>query len=234
MTLGSALAHALGPQQPIYAIHAEGIDGRTAPVDNMRDVISAYIRQIREIGITGLIRIGGMCGGCTAAIEVARDLQKAGTETGPVILVDPPPPAPQFQKRSAGPLQPEAAEQLYQWVRTLFLDLARNPGNDFPFDVNDADQLHVAAVAGRSAAIAHDRFVNIPFPGPTEIILGQSRAASFFHPQLPWRKLFPGPCMAYVLPLDHNDLVNRCREPAIRLLKFIVEEGLIVDNAPSD
>jgi thioesterase domain-containing protein len=234
MTFGSALMRALGPQQPIYAIHAEGIDGRVPPIDNIRDMVSEYVRQIRETGVTGQIRIGGMCGGCTATIEVARDLQKSGIETGPVILVDPTAPVFETQKRAAaGPLRPEVAEQMYQWVRMFFLELTKYPGNDFPFDVHDANQLHIAALAGRSAAVANDKFVKTPFLGPIEVILAQTRAASFFHPQLQWRKLLPGLCAAYVLPSDHTELLSHGREGTIRLLRFIIEQGLIVENPVS-
>jgi thioesterase domain-containing protein len=229
MTFGSALKRALGPQQPIYAIHAEGIDGRVPPIDNMQDMVSEYVRQIREARVSSQIRIGGLCGGCTATIEVARELQKSGIETGPVILVDPTASALEVQKRAVGPLPPEVAEQMYQWVRTLFLELAKDPDNDFPFDVANADQLHLATLAGTNAAVANDKFVKTPFPGSIEVILARPRAASFFHPQLQWQKLFPGLCMAYVLPLDHVELLSNSREATIHLLKFIIEKGRLLD-----
>src|ERR1700683_2160805 len=99
MTLGSTLARVLGPEQPIYALHAEGIDGRACVIDNMQTMAATYVAQIRRARPEGTVRVGGMCGGgCRAAIEVARELQRGGPRTGPVILIDPDP-VPHLQER---------------------------------------------------------------------------------------------------------------------------------------
>jgi hypothetical protein len=89
MPLGPSLARALGPEHPIYGVNANGIDGRRPIIDDMREMIPAYVEDIKEARPTGRLIIGGMCDGSLAAIEIARELKQQGREVGPVILADP-------------------------------------------------------------------------------------------------------------------------------------------------
>jgi thioesterase domain-containing protein len=41
MPLASTLARALGPDQPFYIFHANGVDGRQPIIDNMPDLVRA-------------------------------------------------------------------------------------------------------------------------------------------------------------------------------------------------
>src|SRR5438309_97885 len=90
MPLGRTFARVLGPEQPIYAIHANGIDGRAPAIDNLKGMVEAYFEEIRKARPTGAVVIGGIGDGSLAAIEIARELQNAGRQVGPVILADPP------------------------------------------------------------------------------------------------------------------------------------------------
>src|SRR5215471_10857366 len=73
--LGTIVAHALGPDRPLYGIQATGLDGREPVIDNVPDMVSAYVEQIRGARPTGPVHIGGFCSGGLAAIEVVRALQ---------------------------------------------------------------------------------------------------------------------------------------------------------------
>src|SRR6266496_3894940 len=93
MPLGRFLVQTLGPDQPIYAIHADGIDGRTI-VENdettVEEMVQTYVEEILETRPSGPIFVGGMCTGGLVALEVARELHARGQTMGPVILADPP------------------------------------------------------------------------------------------------------------------------------------------------
>src|SRR5436309_9742935 len=80
MPLSRFLAEGLGPDQPLYAIHANGIDGRMPVIDDMRKMVLAYVEQIQCARLSGPLVIGGMCDGSLAAIEVARELQENGRQ----------------------------------------------------------------------------------------------------------------------------------------------------------
>jgi Thioesterase domain len=227
MPIGSCFANVFGPDQPFYVIHANGIDGRRPVIDVMRDIVLAYIEEIQGVRPSGPLVIGGMCDGTFAAIEIARELQKKGRRVGPVILAAPTffPPGFVRENQTLDPRQPLIAGQLYQQVRTSLLDHAKYPYNEIPFDPHDPEQLHLATLAGVGCLIAFARHIPTPFPGPAQLIVAAPRVLGFFHPNMPWPKLLPGPRVAHVVPWDHMDMFRSGRETIARLIKLFLEEG---------
>src|SRR5713101_3599310 len=112
--VGPGFARALGSDQPVYVVQANGMDGRQPIIEDVREMVLAYIEQIERARPTGPLRIGGMCAGCFVATEIASSLQQKGRPTGPVILVDPPAVPPGYDRRpqTTDPRQPEIAERL--------------------------------------------------------------------------------------------------------------------------
>jgi thioesterase domain-containing protein len=235
MPLGSTFARTLGPDQPLYAVHLVGIDGRRPATDDVQEMMRTYVEAIHGARPIGPILIGGMCGGCLIAIEVTRELQEQGRRVSAVILADPFPMilASMLQnRRLPDPRQPEVARQLYQEMRRGLLDHACHSPNDLPFNANDPDQLHVAATAAVSASIAFSKHVPRPYPGPAQVIVSDERARAFFHPEMPWHKLLPGPRVVHVLPYKHNDLFRAGGEHFTCVLKFMLEEALELEIQP--
>jgi thioesterase domain-containing protein len=226
MFLGSSFARALGPDQPFYVINANGIDGRGPVLDDPAEMVRAYVQEIQEAHPTGPVRIAGMCSGCFIAIEIARALRKDGRRTGPVILADPPAIPLSYDKRNAAAdaRQPQIAQQLHRQARQTLLDHASRPYNDLPFDPGVPDQVDAAVSAALATLVASTRLVPSPFPGPAELIVSAERAPSFFHPQMPWHKLLPGPRIVHVLPWHHRELFREGRDAVARLLKFMLDE----------
>ncbi len=223
MPVGHIFSRALGPDQPFYALNAKGMDGRAAPLDEVPDMVLAYVGEIQRVRPEGKIRIGGMCWGCLIAIEIARKFGEMHRPVGPVILADPPL-TPGKLRQIKDPRQPHVARQLYEQVRTALLAHASRPYNEMPFDPEDAEQLHAATLAGVGSAVAFGRYSPDPFPGPTQLIVSAEWAPSFFHPQMPWQKLLPGPRTVHVLPWHHMQLFRAGREPVARLLRYLLEE----------
>jgi thioesterase domain-containing protein len=231
MPLGSVFARALGPDQPLFVIHADGTDGRRPVIDNMGDMVRAYVEEIERASPVGPVRVGGMCTGCFIAMEIVRSLQKKGRQTGPVILADPPSiPSGQTAHRRIDHRQPQIAHQLYEQARLEMLRHASLPYNAMPFDPGDPKQLHAAALAAVGSLIASSTYVPTPFPGPVQLIVSAKRAPSFFHPQMPWRKLLTGPRFVHVLPWDHMELFREGREAVARLLRFMLEEAATLET----
>src|SRR5262249_29622703 len=119
MAMGQFLAQALGPEQPLYAIHANGIDGRETKPGRVTDMARSYVEEILAAPVSGRLLIAGMCTGALAAIEVARELEVRGRKAGPVILIDPPTVPPGFipHNQTIDPRNRLVASQLYQRVR---------------------------------------------------------------------------------------------------------------------
>src|SRR5438105_4720889 len=228
MPLGPTLASVLGTDQPLYGVNAAGIDGRAPAIDNMAEMVRVYVEEIRGIEASGPVRIGGMCEGTLAAVEIARALLQAGRQVGPVILADPPPRPPAYYRHNleVDPRQPLLAGQLYQQVRIRVLEHASQPYNKVPFDIRDPQQVHVATLAGVSSLIAFAKHVPTPFSGPAELIISAHGAQAFFHPEMPWHRLLPGPRTVHVLPFNHEELFRSGRHAVARLLKFALDKAL--------
>ncbi len=78
----------LGPQQPLYGLAPQGMDGRLPPHDRVEDMAVHYIQEIREVQPEGPYYLGGWSFGGTVAFEMARQLQAGGHKVAFLALVD--------------------------------------------------------------------------------------------------------------------------------------------------
>jgi thioesterase domain-containing protein len=224
MPIGRFLTSTLGPNQPLYAIHANGMDGHGTTPSTVKEMALTYAEEISEAQPTGPFIIGGMCAGGMAAMEVARDLQGRGREPGPVILVDPPLPGQNIKPIDAR--NPFIRDQLYKRVHGSLFDHASQSHNDMPFSFDDENQAHVATLAGMTTVVAFCKHVPEIFPGAAVVILSTQRAHAFFHPQMYWLKLLPRLLMAHVLSFPHTEMFRSGRYEFARVLKFVLEGAM--------
>ncbi len=82
-----ALARALGPEQPVYAVHPHGLAGEPVPasIEAMAEDRLAALRAVRP---EGPYLLGGYCDGALVALEMARRLAAAGAAVPAVVLLD--------------------------------------------------------------------------------------------------------------------------------------------------
>jgi len=81
------LAILLGPDQPVYTLQAQGLDGHIKADSSIEEMAAAYIEEIRRIQPQGPYYLGGFCFGGLLAIEAAQQLTSAGQEVALVILI---------------------------------------------------------------------------------------------------------------------------------------------------
>ncbi|PYS74748.1 MAG: non-ribosomal peptide synthetase [Acidobacteria bacterium] len=62
------LARMLGPDQPFYGLQAKGLDGKSQPHTNIKDMAAHYLKEMREIQPEGPYMIGGRSSGGTIAL----------------------------------------------------------------------------------------------------------------------------------------------------------------------
>ena len=79
-------ARALGPEQPFYAVHPLGFDGRPAP-PTIEAMAAAHLETLRAAQPHGPYRLGGYCNGGLVAYETARLLCAAGETVEALVLV---------------------------------------------------------------------------------------------------------------------------------------------------
>lgn len=80
----------LGPDQPLFAIQARGLDGLGSPNETIEAMAEDYIAALRAIRPAGPYLIGSLCAGAYVALSMARSLRATGDEVMPLLLIDPP------------------------------------------------------------------------------------------------------------------------------------------------
>ena len=72
------LSFHLGSDQPVYAFQPRGVDGKSAPVLDIREMAAAYVGLMRDVQAAGPYAVGGHSFGGLVAFEMARQLEESG------------------------------------------------------------------------------------------------------------------------------------------------------------
>jgi amino acid adenylation domain-containing protein len=86
------LAVALGPEVPVYALQARGLDGVAEPIKSIEEMAAYYLREIRARQPEGPYSLGGSSFGGMVVYEMARLLCEEGQEVSMLFMVDTPGP----------------------------------------------------------------------------------------------------------------------------------------------
>lgn len=86
------LAHALGTEQPFYALEPYRVDGEHIPT-TFEDMASAHLESLRTLQPEGPYLLGGFCNGGLLAYEMARQLRTEGQQVDLLFLINPAPPS---------------------------------------------------------------------------------------------------------------------------------------------
>ena len=79
----------LGPDQPVYGLQAQGVDGQQPCLDRMEDIAAHYLAEIRTVQPQGPYLLGGRCFGSLVVLEMAQQLRNQGQEVSLLALIDP-------------------------------------------------------------------------------------------------------------------------------------------------
>jgi thioesterase domain-containing protein/acyl carrier protein len=82
------LVRYLEPDQPFYALQAQGLDGKQVPCTSVKEMAAHYIKEIRTVQPEGPYFIGGYSFGGWVAFEIARQLHAQGQEIALLTLFD--------------------------------------------------------------------------------------------------------------------------------------------------
>jgi thioesterase domain-containing protein len=91
------LARHLGPDQPVMALQAHGMERRGVPDWSVRAVARRNIAAMRSMQPRGPYHLAGHSFGGLVAFEMAHQLHRAGQEVGQLIILDSFPPDPELQ-----------------------------------------------------------------------------------------------------------------------------------------
>ena len=92
------LAKHLGPNQPVYGLQSQGLDGNQSILTTAEEMAALYIKEIRAVQPEGPYLLGGYCLGGTIAYEMAQQLCAQGQKVDILAL---------FETYNWAKLQPE-------------------------------------------------------------------------------------------------------------------------------
>jgi len=82
------LSRCLGPDQPLYALQDQGMNGNLPLLTTIEEMASVYVKEIRHIRASGPYFLAGYCGGGTIAYEAAQQLVADGESVALLALFD--------------------------------------------------------------------------------------------------------------------------------------------------
>jgi thioesterase domain-containing protein len=74
------LAHHLGPDQPVFGLQAQGLDGQHEPHTRVEEMAAYYITELRTLQPQGPYYLGGVSFGGIVAFEMAQQLRAQGDQ----------------------------------------------------------------------------------------------------------------------------------------------------------
>jgi phthiocerol/phenolphthiocerol synthesis type-I polyketide synthase E len=82
------LARHLGPDQPVYGLQAQGLDGESPIHTRIEDMAADYINEIQAVQPEGPYLLGGYCLGGTVALEIAQQLHAQNKDIALLVLME--------------------------------------------------------------------------------------------------------------------------------------------------
>jgi amino acid adenylation domain-containing protein len=234
-----ALARHLGREQPFFGIQAQGVDGLSPPMDDIRQMALAYLEEILQVQPRGPYLLGGYCAGGWVALEVARELTVRGERVALLALIDCYHPRTQLKRVPFRSLLRGLLREgpRYLWLRAparlswylkrlvvqVLLGWCRLVGRPVPLALRE-DWLIDAMTRGAS------RFRPSSYDG--NVVLLRAREVEGYlepcGPQMGWGGLFSGSTRYVDIPGNHHSLAE---EPNVQQLAILLK-SMIAEEAP--
>lgn len=231
------LARRLSPDQPLYALQAQGLDGTQAPHATIAEMATHYIKAIREQQPHGPYRLGGWSLGGNVAYEMACQLEAEGETIELLLLMD---------SGAASVDRPPSEEDLTKLLIGLFpkneqlsMDAlkAMAPGEQLAWFVERAKQAQLVGLAGmgtqsesqvfgvfKSNLQALAEFRCRRYRGKVTLVRATEQALEQGRdPQLGWSAFAEGGVEVHAIDGDH---VQMLQDPLVRTLAKILQSCL--------
>jgi acyl-CoA synthetase (AMP-forming)/AMP-acid ligase II/thioesterase domain-containing protein len=225
------LAYQLGPDQPFYALRAQGLDRNTAVATRVEEMAGHYLEEIQAIQPHGPYLLGGAGIGGIVALEMAQRLLAHNADVAALILIDTWLPKPFDASRDStahSSSQVGYLDKIWYYLnhreagfihaKMLLGHYRRNIGKFWVRRFRVWNETEKAV----------DRYVPKPYPGRTILILPENKVGLPFgpEPQLridAWRRLAVGPFEAHVVPGEH---LNVFKAPYVAVLGKLLKNYL--------
>jgi amino acid adenylation domain-containing protein len=192
-----ALARALGPERPFYALQPAGREGDRLRRD-VRRLAARHLREVLAVQPQGPHLLGGYSAGGTVALELAQQLTQLGMPPAALVLFDSP--APGTRDLNIDPRFQHGLEvRMKKRVLRVLLDLHVRTGRPVPLRWRE---LHRMDVSGRARA----RYRPEPYAGRVVLLRAEGHGRAVPEDN-GWGKLSSGPLIVGV-PGDHQTMLR--------------------------
>ncbi len=205
------LAQRLGPDQPVYALQAHGLEDRGLPDWSVEAMAARHLRTLREVRPRGPYRLAGHSLGALVALEMAHRLSAAGEVVELLAVLDsfPPDPALAPSAFDGGPLR--RLKQVAAVATTGLLPDALGPYLRFH----------------RQGMFLARRYRGRPWPGRTLVVVARDDVCAATRAL--WGPHLSGPWSLVRLPGDHEAVLH---EPYVSAVAEVLAVALAdVDGA---
>ena len=206
------LAGHLGPEQPVYGLQAQGLDGKQPYLTTVEEMAAHYLSLIRTVQPQGPYFIGGLSFGGTVAYEMAQRLHANGEQVALLFMFDTFPGTYETNvslllKLSHMPRR-EQADYVTRKIRQYVMTLGRRFNRlFFPESLKNVR---------KGIEQAGFRYQMQPYPGSMVLFRAKEKSLRGAHdPYAGWRDLAHGGVEVYEIPGGH---VSILAEPQVQIL----------------
>ena len=231
------LAANLEPNQAVYGLQAQGLDGQKPPCTSLTEMAAHYIQEIRTVQPNGPYHIAGFSFGGLVAFEIARQLDEQGQNIALLAILDTP--APGYHIHATDP----GSSKLSQLLNRAFFHVAKlfklslqeqlsylkgrilwhmkegklNFGYKFylRYITRSLQELRILKISAANHQ-ARNGYVVQSYRGQITLFQATQRPAGFDNePELGWGKLAKGGVNCYEIPGLHTDMME---EPQVKIV----------------
>ncbi len=219
----------LGPEQPLYGLVTQIIDGKSGPSNRVEDLAAHYITEMRSLQPEGPYFLAGISFGGVIAFEMAQQLVAQGQKVALLALFDTILP----EAYTPLPIRQRLSVHLSQ-VLQLGPAYVLKQLNERIQKLKDRSlRIYSKFYLGRKRLVPHTleyfallevknqavrEYVPQPYPGRVTLFKATERvdaATSSVDPNLGWGKLAAGGLETYEVPGDHLGML---KEPHVQVL----------------
>jgi FkbH-like protein len=208
----SALARALGPEQPVYGLQARGLYSDDPPCRTVEEMAAFYLSEVRTIQPRGPYQLGGFCLGATIALEMAQQLAARGEQVRYLASFDGR--APGFGKEGDANLTQRAGvpvplkQRLRGWRQRTYRLKVLGAWTWLTGRALPRRHQRESWYIGVQNLLAERRYRVRPYDGPMHVYTMQGRYAT---PSLGWEQVVRGPLVVQEVPgeiIHHRALMD--------------------------
>jgi amino acid adenylation domain-containing protein len=227
----------LEPDQPFYALQAQGLDGKHAPCVSVTEMAAHYIQEIRTVQPEGPYSLGGYSFGGLVAFEMTRQLHAQGQKVALLAIFDTVAPSYGEPTSDLGYAEPDnflgrsffhlskllslsVKDQLTYVRERLVWHVTAGKLKIFyrtylRYIKRSLQDLRLIDIASANHQARHSYLPQV-YPGRLTLLKASERSAgSDDDPYLGWDKLVVGGVEIQEVPGSHTDIMQ---EPQVQLL----------------